>query len=75
MNYFKIKTSWSNIEFIPLKLCIASFYILAGTHFHSFFKKYYIPLLILFIITVIWTMILWLQKMKSAIKNDNIKTN
>lgn len=66
MNFFKIKTSWSNAEFIILKLCIASAYIFVGTYFHDFFRNYYIPLCILFGITVIWSVYLWLNKMKKG---------
>ena len=65
MNFFQIKTSWSNAELIVLKLCIASAYILVGTYFHNFFRTYYIPVLIVFIITVIWAVYLWLIKMKN----------
>ncbi|WP_409415677.1 hypothetical protein [Flavobacterium sp. PS2] len=65
MSFFKIKTCWSNAEFIVLKLCIASAYILIGTYFHDFFSNYYVPLLILFGITVIWSVYLWLTKMKN----------
>lgn len=65
MNFFKVKTSWSNGEFIIIKLCIASAYILIGSYFHDFFKDYYIPLLLLFGITVIWFVALWLKKMKN----------
>jgi hypothetical protein len=65
MNFFKIKTSWSNAEFIVLKLCIASAYILTGTYFHEFFSNHYTPLITLFSITVIWSVYLWLNKMKN----------
>ncbi|MEG1025578.1 MAG: hypothetical protein RSD71_16370 [Flavobacterium sp.] len=68
MNFFKIKTSWSNADFIVLKLCIASAYILIGTYFHDFFRNYYTPLIILFGITVIWSVYLWLSKMKNRNK-------
>jgi undecaprenyl pyrophosphate phosphatase UppP len=66
MNFFKTKTSWTNTEFIILKLCIASAYILIGTYFHDFFSNYYVPLIILFCITVIWSVYLWLAKMKNS---------
>ncbi|WP_082001780.1 hypothetical protein [Flavobacterium sp. KMS] len=65
MSFFKIKTCWSNAEFIVLKLCIASAYILIGTYFHDFFSNYYVPLILLFSITVIWSVYLWLNKMKN----------
>ncbi|UUW09289.1 hypothetical protein NLG42_00420 [Flavobacterium plurextorum] len=68
MNFFKIKTCWSNADFIVLKLCIASAYILIGTYFHDFFRNYYTPLILLFGITVIWSVYLWLSKMKNRNK-------
>ncbi|WP_369617292.1 hypothetical protein [Flavobacterium sp. CFS9] len=64
MNFFKIKTSWSNAEFIGIKLCIASAYVLIGSYFHDFFKNYYFPILVLFAITAIWFVLQWLKKMK-----------
>ncbi|WP_293297325.1 hypothetical protein [Pedobacter sp. UBA4863] len=64
MNFFNTKTTWANKEFIPFKLCVASIYIIVGSYFHSFFKNYYVPLFILFGITVVWTMALWLKKSK-----------
>lgn len=65
MNFFKIKTSWSNAEFIPIKLCMASVYIFIGSYFHEFFQNYYTLLLIVFGITVIWFVYQWLKKMKA----------
>jgi len=68
MNFFKIKTSWSNAEFIVLKLCVASAYVLVGAYFHAFFHAYFIPVLIIFGITVIWSVSLWVSKMKNSNK-------
>ena len=65
MNFFKIKTSWSNAEFILIKLCMASIYILVGSYFHDFFENYYSILIALFIVTVIWFVYQWVKKMKS----------
>nr|WP_294936243.1 hypothetical protein [uncultured Flavobacterium sp.] len=65
MNFFKIKTSWSNAEFIPLKLCIAAAYLLIGAYFHNFFRDYYTPIIIIFGITVIWSVYMWISKMKN----------
>ncbi|UPZ15826.1 hypothetical protein [Flavobacterium humidisoli] len=65
MNFFKIKTSWSNSEFILIKLCMASAYILIGTYFHDFFESYYPLLIVIFTVTVIWFVYQWLKKMKS----------
>lgn len=55
MNFLKIKTSWPNAELVVLKVSIATAYILIGTYFHNFFRHYYIPVLILFVITVSWS--------------------
>jgi len=65
MNFFKIKTSWSNAEFILIKLCMASVYILVGSYFHEFFENYYSVLIVIFTVTVIWFVYQWLKKMKS----------
>ncbi|TGL59024.1 hypothetical protein [Leptospira sarikeiensis] len=64
MNFFKSETSWSNAEFIVFKLCVASAYVLIGAYFNDFFLQYRIPILIVFGITAIWTINLWLRKMK-----------
>jgi hypothetical protein len=66
MNFFKLKTTWTNAEFIPLKLCIGAAYILVGAYFHQFFCTYYIPVIIVFVITVSWSLYLWLKKMKQG---------
>jgi uncharacterized membrane protein len=65
MNFLKAKTSWSNAEFIPFKLCVASAYVLVGSYFHNFFRTYYVPVLVLFVIACAWTLMLWVKKMKS----------
>ncbi|MCX6230640.1 MAG: hypothetical protein NTZ33_03780 [Bacteroidetes bacterium] len=64
MNFFKKTTTWSNAEFIVFKLSLASVYVLIGGYFHRFFGEYYIPVIILFVITVCWTLYLWISKMK-----------
>jgi hypothetical protein len=66
MTFFKAKTTWTNAEFIPLKLCIASSYILVGAYFRDFVINYYLPILIVFGITVIWSVYLWVIKMKGT---------
>lgn len=64
MNFFKIKTTWTNAELIPLKVCIATAYILVGGYFHTFFGEYKLLILLFFGITVIWSVFLWNTKMK-----------
>lgn len=66
MKFFSAKTSWSNAEFIPLKLCVASIYVIVGSYFHDTIRHYYIPLFVIFGITVIWAVYLWIKKMKNA---------
>ncbi|WP_081990484.1 hypothetical protein [Sporocytophaga myxococcoides] len=68
MNFFTRKTTWSNIEFAPFKLCIASFYVIIGSYFHEFFSRYYIPLTIIFAVTLIWTLFMWVSKMRKGNK-------
>lgn len=55
--------SWSNLEFIALKLCIASAYVLVGAYFHDFFRIHYVPVLVLFAVTVSISVYLWFRKM------------
>ena len=64
MNLFKRKTTWTNAEFIPLKFAIGSAYLFIGSCFHEFFKHYYLFVGIVFIVTVSWSLYLWLKKMK-----------
>jgi hypothetical protein len=64
INFAKARTSWSNAEFIVFKLSITSAYLIIGTYFHALFSSYYIPLFIIFGISHIWTVSLWLKKMK-----------
>lgn len=72
MNFFRIKTSWSNTEFIVLKLCIASAYIFIGSYFHDFFSHYWKPILITFAVTVLWTFYLWTKKIKAEKWKNNL---
>jgi len=65
MNFFRIKTSWTNAELIPLKICIASAYLLIGAYFSAIVRAYWVPVLVVFGITVVWAVYLWLKKMKS----------
>ena len=74
MNFFKIKTSWTNAEFIPLKLCIASAYILIGAYFHNFVRTYFVMFLVLFGITVVWSVYSWITKMKIENKSNHKAT-
>ncbi len=64
MNLFKRKTTWTNAEFIPLKLAIGSAYLMIGTYFHDLFQQYLSIIGIVFIATVVWSLYLWLKKMK-----------
>lgn len=66
MNFFKIKTTWTNAELIILKLCIATAYILVGGYFHTFFGHYSILVLAIFVVTVIWSVYLWITKIKKG---------
>ena len=70
MNFLKIKTTWTNAELISLKICIATAYILVGAYFHNFFRTYYIFVLIVFCVTVVWAVYLWLSKMKTGNKTN-----
>jgi hypothetical protein len=66
MNFFSIKTSWSNLEIGLIKICVGSLYIMVGIYFHEFLKNYLLFFGIVFFVTAIWTGYLWLRKMKEA---------
>lgn len=69
MNFFKIKTTWTNLEFIPLKLAIASAYLLIGNYFGDFVNAFKSLIFIVFIITVVWSVYLWIRKMNASKEN------
>jgi hypothetical protein len=75
MNFFKLKTTWSNAEFIPLKVCIGTAYILIGAYFHSFFREYYLIVIMIFTITMVWSLYLWINKMNQNKQNIVGKRN
>lgn len=64
MNIFNKKTTWTNWEFIPLKICIASFYMLVGACYSSIVLQYKTLIMSLFLITTTLTLYTWLTKMK-----------
>ena len=64
MNFFKRKTTWTNWELISLKLAIASIYLLIGAMYWKEVKTYAGIIGILFGITVMISMYLWITKMK-----------
>lgn len=65
MNLLNQKTTWTNKELIPLKLCIGSAYLFLGMYFHEWVANYKIWVIAIFVITWIWVMYLWLSKLKS----------
>jgi hypothetical protein len=63
MNFF-IKTSkWSNLQLIPLKLCIASAYLIIGHYYPETVSIYFWPLILLFGITSIVSLWIWLRQL------------
>jgi hypothetical protein len=64
MNFFTRKTTWTNLELIPLKLAIGSVYLLLGAIFWQYAKTYAEIIGIIFIITIVITHYLWRKKMK-----------
>lgn len=65
MNFFKMKTSWSNLELGLFKLCVGSAFVLVGAYFHQFIQVYYVPIIVIFVISTIAIVYLWLQKIKT----------
>ena len=63
MNFFKLKTTWTNAELIVLKVCIATAYLMVGSYFDDLFDGYFYHLIGVFGVTVIWGIYLWITKM------------
>ena len=64
MNFFTRKTTWTNLELIPLKLAIGSVYLLLAAIFWQDVKTYAEIIGIIFVITIVITHYLWRKKMK-----------
>lgn len=67
MNFLKIKTSWSNIELGLIKICVLSAGIILGTYFHVYLKNHLQLLGMVFLVTAVWTIYLWVKKVKHKI--------
>jgi|688.fasta_scaffold916944_2 hypothetical protein len=64
MNFFTKKSTWTNWEFIPLKLAIASIYLMLGAMFWKEVKEYAGIIGIILGITLMISLYLWITKMK-----------
>jgi hypothetical protein len=64
MNFLKAKTTWTNAELGIFKSCVVSFGILIGLYFKEFLQSYLALFWIVFAIATVWTIVLWLKKMK-----------
>lgn len=63
MNFFLKKTTWSNLEFIPLKLCIGTGYLLILSFLPVELQDIRTILLVIFIPTVVWSLYKWFHKL------------
>ena len=70
MNFFNIKTTWTNAELIILKLSIATAYLLIGSFFKELVNEHYFIILIIFLFTVVFSIYLWVNKMKRKKRNS-----
>ncbi|MBX7162397.1 MAG: hypothetical protein K1X49_01800 [Saprospiraceae bacterium] len=64
MNLFSKKSTWTNAELIPLKLCIGSAYLILGHYFPKLVSDYIVLLYIIFAVTLILSMATWMRQMK-----------
>ena len=64
MSFLNKKMTWTNAEFIPLKVCISSAYLYIGSTFSEFFLSYKGFILGLFAVSLVYVMILWMKKMQ-----------
>ncbi|MFM6935806.1 MAG: hypothetical protein ACKOXP_10205 [Flavobacteriales bacterium] len=65
MSFLNKKMSWTNAEFIPLKVCISAAYLYIGLSFPDFFRPYKGIILGLFAVSLVYVMMLWVKKMRS----------
>lgn len=63
MNFFEKKSTWTNLEFIPLKLCIASIYLLLGVWLADYVRHIQGFLFVLFFVCLTLSLHLWFKKM------------
>lgn len=68
MNFLFIKTLWTNIELGLIKISATAFGILLGIYFSEFLKSYLVLLGIVFVITAIGGIILWVKKTSTTDK-------
>jgi hypothetical protein len=66
MNFLSAKTTWTNAEFGIFKACVISYGILIGLYFNEFLKNYLAFFWIIFAIAAVWTIVLWVNKMKKG---------
>lgn len=65
MGFLNKKMTWTNAEFIPLKICIAAAYLYLGSTYPDFFSNYQGLILSLFGVSLIYVMYLWIKKMRA----------
>jgi len=63
-NFLTRKMTWNNMELGLLKITAASAYLIVGAYFHKIVKDYFNLIFILFIVTVVWTVYIWIKKMR-----------
>ena len=64
MRFLQLLTTWSNAELGLLKVCLISFGISAGIYFYDYVKLWFDYFFIVFVITAIWALLLWVKKLK-----------
>jgi len=66
MKFFLIKTIWSNWELWILKVCVWISGILTALYFNNVLNNWVDALWVLFSITLLVALFLWLRKMKNS---------
>jgi hypothetical protein len=64
MNFFRINSTWSNAEFLIIKICLVSLGFAAGMYFYEYLKEYMFVFAMIYVITAIVCGYLWVKKMK-----------
>ena len=73
MNFLRRTTTWTNAQFVVLKVAVGSAFLLIGAYFHHYIRIAWIPILFLSVTTIGWALALWIKKMKH--EKPNISPN
>jgi hypothetical protein len=66
MSFLTRKVIWANWQFGPLKLAMLTLGIMIGAYFADFLKPYVWLFGLVFLLTAIWVIIIWVKAMRKT---------